>query len=98
MYPKGVSATFTCSFLKFSDNTYATTGSPACRRVVDGTAAAGDGTFTHVSGGQWKYVSSTDDMNGDRVSLRFTLTDHSSTELDLFTYPVFQAAVTYTDD
>ncbi len=76
MYRKNVSGQFVCfQMLLTASGAVATGLSPAVRRCIDGTFAAGGGTSTEDTGtGSYKYAMSQADTNGNNVSFIFTAT------------------------
>jgi hypothetical protein len=63
-------------FILTADGAEATTGTPACKRMIDGTG----GTLTNsasydATSGLWKINLAAGDMNGDLIGLAFTLAD-----------------------
>lgn len=63
-------------FIQTADGAAKTTGTPTCKRLLDGTA----GTLTNAASydataGVWKIDLAAGDMNGDMVGLVFTLAD-----------------------
>lgn len=76
MYRKNVAGQFVCfQMLLTASGAVATGLSPAVRRCIDGTFAAGGGTSTEDTGtGSYKYAMSQADTNGNNISLIFTAT------------------------
>lgn len=76
MYRKNVSGQFVCfQMLLTASGAVATGLSPAVRRCIDGTFAAGGGTSTEDTGtGSYKYALSQADSNGNNISFIFTAT------------------------
>ena len=63
-------------FIKTADGSEVTTGTPVCKRMLDGTG----GSLTNAAyydsvSGLWKINLTAADMNGDLVGLAFTLTN-----------------------
>src|SRR3954464_3783787 len=75
MYRKNTASPFLCfQMLLTATGAVATGLSPAVRRCIDGTFAAGTGTVTEDSAGFYKYAMSQADTNGNNVSFDFTAT------------------------
>ncbi len=76
MYRKNTASQFVCfQMLLTASGAVATGLSPAVRRCIDGTFAAGGGTSTEDTGtGSYKYAMSQADTNGNNVSFIFTAT------------------------
>lgn len=74
MYRKNVAGQFVCFQLLLTATGAVATGlSPAVRRCIDGTFAAGGGTVTEDgSTGSYKYAMSQADTNGNDISFIFT--------------------------
>jgi hypothetical protein len=74
MYRKNTAGQFICfQMLLTATGAVATGLSPAVRRCIDGTFAAGGGTVTEDSGtGSYKYAASQADTNGNNVSFIFS--------------------------
>lgn len=75
MYRKNTSGQFVCfQMLLTATGAVATGLSPAVRRCIDGTFAAGGGTVTEDgSTGSYKYAMSQADTNGNNVSFIFSV-------------------------
>lgn len=76
MYRKNTSGQFLCVQLLLTATGAVATGlSPAMRRCIDGTFAAGGGTFTEDgTTGSYKYAMSQADTNGNDISFITTAT------------------------
>lgn len=76
MYLKNTSGQFVCFQLLLTASGAIATGlTPAVRRCIDGTFAAGGGTITEDTGtGGYKYAMSQADSNGNNISFFFTAT------------------------
>jgi hypothetical protein len=76
MYRKNTASQFVCFQLLLTATGAVATGlSPAVRRCIDGTFAAGGGTVTEDgSTGSYKYAMAQADTNGNDISLIFTAT------------------------
>lgn len=76
MYRKNTAGQFVCfQMLLTASGAIATGLSPAVRRCIDGTFAAGGGTVTEDTGtGSYKYAIAAADCNGNDISLIFTAT------------------------
>ncbi len=74
MYRKNTAGQFVCfQMLLTATGAIATGLSPAVRRCIDGTFAAGGGTVTEDTGtGSYKYAMSQADTNGNNVSFMFS--------------------------
>jgi hypothetical protein len=73
MYRKNTAGQFVCfQMLLTATGAVATGLSPAVRRCIDGTFAAGGGTVTEDSAGFYKYAMSQADTNGDDISFMFS--------------------------
>ncbi len=75
MYRKNVSGQFVCfQMLLTASGAVATGLSPAVRRCIDGTFAAGGGTVTEDgTTGSYKYAMSQADSNGNDISFIFSV-------------------------
>jgi hypothetical protein len=66
-------------FISTSDGSEATTGTPVCTRVVDGTAGTCANAASYdATAGVWKINLASADLNGDVIGLKFALTDCQS--------------------
>lgn len=76
MYRKNVAGQFICVQLLLTATGAVATGlSPAARRCIDGTFAAGGGTFTEDgTTGSYKYALAQADTNGNNISIIVTAT------------------------
>jgi hypothetical protein len=76
MYRKNTAGQFVCVQLVLAASGAAATGlSPAARRCIDGTFAAGGGSFTEDgSTGSYKYALAQADTNGNDISIIVTAT------------------------
>lgn len=76
MYRKNVSGQFICVQLVLAASGAAATGlTPSARRCIDGTFAAGGGSFTEDTGtGAYKYALAQADTNGNDISIIVTAT------------------------
>jgi hypothetical protein len=75
MYRKNVAGQFICFHMLLTATGAVATGlSPAVRRCIDGTFAAGTGTVTEDSAGFYKYAMSQADTNGNDIAFDFTAT------------------------
>ncbi len=74
MYRKNTSGQFVCfQMLNTTTGAIGTGLSPAVRRCIDGTFAAGGGTVTEDTGtGSYKYAMSQADTNGNNISFIFS--------------------------
>ncbi len=74
MYRKNTASQFVCfQMLLTATGAVATGLSPAVRRCIDGTFAAGGGTVTEDTGtGSYKYAMSQADTNGNDISFIFS--------------------------
>ncbi len=73
MYRKNTAGQFVCfQMLLTATGAVATGLSPAVRRCIDGTFAAGGGTVTEDSAGFYKYAMAQADTNGNDVSFMFS--------------------------
>ncbi len=75
MYRKNTAGQFVCfQMLLTATGAIATGLSPAVRRCIDGTFAAGGGTVTEDTGtGSYKYAMSQADTNGNDISFIFSV-------------------------
>ncbi len=75
MYRKNTAGQFVCfQMLLTATGAIATGLSPAVRRCIDGTFAAGGGTVTEDTGtGSYKYAMSQADTNGNNISFIFSV-------------------------
>ncbi len=74
MYRKNVSGQFVCFQMLLTATGAAATGlSPAVRRCIDGTFAAGGGTVTEDSAGFYKYAMAQADTNGNNIAFCFSV-------------------------
>jgi hypothetical protein len=63
-------------FIKTSDGSEITTGTPTCKRIIDDTPAACDNAASYDSTfGAWKIDLTAADLNGNTIGLKFSLTD-----------------------
>ncbi len=73
MYRKNTAGQFVCFQMMLTATGAVATGlSPAVRRCIDGTFAAGGGTVTEDSAGFYKYAMAQADTNGNDVSFMFS--------------------------
>jgi hypothetical protein len=64
------------NFIKTSDGSVITTGTPTCKRILDGTGAACTNAASYNADALgWEIDLAAGDLNGDMVGLSFTLTD-----------------------
>lgn len=64
------------NFINATTGATVTTGTPTCKRTLDGTAGAcANAAAYDATGLTWKIDLAAGDMNGDMVALSFTLTD-----------------------
>jgi hypothetical protein len=63
-------------FIKTDDGSEVTSGTPTCKRLVDGSGGSCAGAATYdATAGLWKIDLAAADMNGDIVGLAFSLAD-----------------------
>src|SRR3974390_3302280 len=63
-------------FTKTADGSEVATGTPICKRMIDGTGGALTNAAAYdATSGLWKINLAAADMNGDVIGLAFTLTD-----------------------
>src|SRR5512139_4346353 len=76
MYRKNTAGQFICVQLLLTATGAVATGlTPAARRCIDGTFAAGGGTFTEDgTTGSYKYALAQADTNGNNISIIVTAT------------------------
>jgi hypothetical protein len=64
------------AFIKTSDGSEVTTGTPTCKRIIDGTAGTCANSASYdATLGAWKIDLAAADLNGDMIGLKFSLTD-----------------------
>jgi hypothetical protein len=86
MYRKNVAGQFiTFQLISTTDGSAITGVSPAVRRCIDGTFAAGGGTVTEDTGGYYKYAMSQADTNGNNIGFRFSGTGAITVALNIVT-------------
>ena len=63
-------------FIKTNDGSEVTTGTPTCKRMLDGTGGVlTNAAYYDAISGLWKINLTAADMNGDLIGLAFTLTN-----------------------
>jgi hypothetical protein len=86
MYRKNTAGQFiTFQLISTTDGSAITGVSPAVRRCIDGTFAAGGGTVTEDTGGYYKYAMSQADTNGNDIGFRFSGTGAITVALNIVT-------------
>lgn len=86
MYRKNTAGQFiTFQLIATADGSAITGITPAVRRCIDGTFAAGGGTVTEDTGGYYKYAMSQADTNGNNIGFRFSGTGAITVALNIVT-------------